>query len=48
MLTRKDLDNMSTVKVLKLAAMQVFKYISYSITLYIIIFIILCIPYMVF
>ena len=47
MLTRKDLDNMSTWTVLKLAAVQVFKYISYSITLYIIIFIILCIPYIV-
>lgn len=48
MLTRKDLDKMSAPRVLILAAVQVFKYISYSITLYIIIFVILCIPYMVF
>ena len=47
MLTRKDLDKMSAVKVLKLAAVQVFKYISLSLTLYIIVFFILCIPYMV-
>mgnify|MGYP004514748125 CR=1 len=48
MVNRKQLDKMSAPRVLILAAVQVFKYISYTVTLYIIIFVILCIPYMVF
>lgn len=45
MLNRKDLDKMSTTQVLQLAAVQVFKYISYFLTISIIIFVYACICY---
>ena len=45
MLTRKDLDKMSTSKVLTLAFVQVFKYLSYFITINLIVFAYACICY---
>lgn len=45
MIERKQLDKMSAVKVLLLAAVKVFQYLSYFITINLIVFIYACICY---